>query len=164
MIFDPVNHAVSLPSFDVDDSFYRVAMSQTLPLGVRTAAIFVLPEAKRLLIRADSRIHHMDRETSLFELSIDILFRDEYRSFLSTLQLVLGECDQFHRQSLMIFRSQHRHFLESFYFSIYQSFAGNGLPVDAQRQVRDAHACSIAIVLPSWRSSNRGGLEFWEVP
>jgi hypothetical protein len=45
----------------------------------------------------------MDREARFLELSIDVLSADKNGRFLSSLQLVLGERDEFHRQFFMIF-------------------------------------------------------------
>src|SRR5438445_7016180 len=85
-IFDPVNDAVALSFLNVDDSFYGVTMAKIFPLCIRTAVKFMLPETKRFLIRAYPRVHHMDWEARLFELSIDVLSTYKNGRFFSSLQ------------------------------------------------------------------------------
>src|SRR5215467_13141670 len=110
-IFDPVNDAIALTFLDIDDSLHCVAMSEIFPLCVRATAEFMFPETKRFLIRTYPRVHHVNWKARVLELSIDVFFTYKNRRFLSALQFVLGECDQFHRQFFMIFGLQCSHYL-----------------------------------------------------
>jgi hypothetical protein len=66
------------------------------------------PEAKRPLVKAETRIDDVD-VVVIFELRLDLLRLHVDRRFFSPLQLFLAEADVLHPHAQMVFFTRHDH-------------------------------------------------------